>query len=398
MTQSQYNFYKAEAELPGITAEFSKMSIGALLRKEPVLTLPDGTPDDITNWLLNEFGEDGSPLAAFLEVALEEDLQTSRAWVFVDYPVVTDENLTREEKQEYRPFPKLFKAESVINWRTRKSKKGQLILDQIIIRGMTKEYKENAFHPTYRDTVWVHELDNEGLYKIRVFRRQDKATSVAVAAGQEVHDNMKLEFKEEETIETVTVNGRRLDFIPAWPLNGNIDVTPPIMNSVIDKEISLYNKMSRRNHLLYGAATYTPIIASDMSEEAFDEIVNSGLGTWIHLGRDESATILDTPTAALADMDRAIVQSIEEIAKLGIRMLTPEVDQSGIALEIRNAPQTAKLGSLNNKVSNTLRQIIKFMIYWRYEIDIPIEQIEFSLSSDWRLMLRTLFHSCAAVV
>src|SRR6478736_3191274 len=41
MTQQQYNFYKAEAELPGIVAQFAKMLVGGLLRKQPTLKLPE---------------------------------------------------------------------------------------------------------------------------------------------------------------------------------------------------------------------------------------------------------------------------------------------------------------------------------------------------------------------
>ena len=44
MTQQQYNFYKAEAELPGITAEFAKMLVGGLLRKSPTFKFPAGVP------------------------------------------------------------------------------------------------------------------------------------------------------------------------------------------------------------------------------------------------------------------------------------------------------------------------------------------------------------------
>src|SRR5690606_35379887 len=97
----------------------------------------------------------------------------------------------------------------------------------------------------------------------------------------------------------------------------------------------------------------TPVIMSDMSDKKFDEIVASGLGTWIKLDKDDDAKILDTPTEALEDMDRAISAVIEEMARMGIRMLSPETgEQSGVALEIRNAAQTAQLGTLNVKVSN----------------------------------------------
>jgi hypothetical protein len=93
--------------------------------------------------------------------------------------------------------------------------------------------------------------------------------------------------------------------------------------------------------------------------------------------------VLETPTAALQDMDRAIAASIEEIAKLGIRMLSPETEQSGVALEIRNAAQTAQLGTLNNKVSNIMGQVMVFMLNWRYDLELKVSDIEFSLSADF---------------
>jgi hypothetical protein len=82
-------------------------------------------------------------------------------------------------------------------------------------------------------------------------------------------------------------------------------------------------------------------------------------------------------------MDRAIVATIEEMARLGIRMLSPESAQSGIALEIRNAAQTAQLGTLNTKISETMRQVITFMINWRYNLKLVPGDVQFSLSSDF---------------
>lgn len=96
-----------------------------------------------------------------------------------------------------------------------------------------------------------------------------------------------------------------------------------------------------------------------------------------------TAGVLDTPTAALADMDRAIAATVEDMAKMGIRMLSPEAMQSGVALEIRNAAQTARLGTLNMKVSNTLQAIIAFMLYWRYGFECAASDINFTLSSDF---------------
>jgi hypothetical protein len=88
MNQAQYDFYKSEAELPGLTAQYCKVLISALLRKDSHLKLPDSVPAGAFEWLKNNFTLDGMSLFNFLDNALWEELQTSRAWVYVDYPNV----------------------------------------------------------------------------------------------------------------------------------------------------------------------------------------------------------------------------------------------------------------------------------------------------------------------
>jgi hypothetical protein len=237
----------------------------------------------------------------------------------------------------------------------------------------------------------VHEIV-EGFYRIRRYEKKVEDAQVIVVNGklqQKYTQNAagadpKLSAYElVETLETILMNGERLTQIPAWPLNGSVRVIEPMLSPFIDKEVALYNKMSRRNHLLYGASTYTPVLTGNITDDAFDEIVSSGLGTWIKLPENATASVLDTPTAALIDMDRAIASAIEDMAKLGIRMLTPETQQSGVALDIRNAAQTAQLGTLNIKVSNQMASIIAFMLNWRYDLQLKNTDIEFELSADF---------------
>lgn len=408
MTPGQYDFYRAEAELPGIVAQFIKMLVGGLLRKQPILKLPDDAPEEAKDWILNQFGQDDSSLAAFLDEALYEELQTSRPWVYVDYPVVTDiDNLTSEEKALLKPYPVLWKAETVINWAVKQDMFGKTVLKMIVVRSFEESFVDNEFHPVFIDTVKVHELDENGDYRIRKYQLLAKASTVTVVNGQKKPDGGKTSPKFElvDLIENILQDGVRLKFIPAWPLNGMIAPVEPTLLPLIDKEVNLYNKISRRNHLLYGASTYTPVITSDMLDDDFQKIVDGGLGTWIRLRQGDTATVLETPTAALADMDRAIAASIEEMAKMGIRMLSPESAQSGVALEIRNAAQNAQLGTLNTKVSNTMKQIICFMINWRYKTQYKPSDIKFDLSSDFNpmplgpdwLRLATEWHSAGLI-
>ena len=387
MSQAQYNFYKSEAELPGIVAQFARMLVGGLLRKQPTLSLPEGFPEEGYDWIMNEFGQDGSSLSSVLDVALWEEMQTSRAWIFVDYPAVDGEQLP-EDRKKTKPYPVIQNADTIINWQVDKNSTGGSVLTKVLVKGAVERYEKNEFHPTFHDCVYVHELDENRLYRVRVYERESPATEVNIISGQRVENtkSQQLEYKLVEVRDNILVNGERINFIPAWPLNGRIEASEPMLMPVIDKELTLYNKLSRRNHLLYGASTYTPVISGDMTDEQFDDIVDAGLGSWLRLPQGCTATVLETPTSALADMDRAIAASIEEMAKMGIRMLSPESAQSGIALQIRNAAQTAQLGTLNTKVSNTLRQVILFMLNWHYDADLELKDISFEMSSDFSPM------------
>lgn len=385
MTDEQYRFYRAEAEWPGITKQYARILVGGLLRKRPQLKLPDSVPSEAKDWLMDDIGRDGSSLAAFLDEAIWEEIQTSRAWVFVDYPVVENPDaLTPEQTKALRPFPVVVKAENVINWRVAADKiSGIQTLQSVIVRTYEEIVPEGEFHPKLTPTVWVHELNSEGNYQIRVFKREERASPEVINGARQLDVGTTGIFQYDRTI-TVQANGSPLTEIPAWPLNGRFDVAEPILTSIIDKEIALYNKMSRRNHLMYGAATYTPYIASDMEDAKFKAVVDSGLGAWFLIGQDDTAGVLETPTAALQDMDRAIEQTLGEMAKLGVRMLSPETAQSGVALELRNASQTAQLGSLNALVSTVLRDIICFMVNWRYDLDLHPSEFEFTMSEDFQ--------------
>lgn len=389
MSQGQYDFYKSEAELPGITAQFAKMLVGGLLRKPPVLQLPDSVPEGAKEWIINNIGRDDSTLVAFLDELLWEEINTSRAWIFVDYPSIDNPDaLDKESLDRIKPYPILQKAETVINWSTSVDIFGKTVLKYVIVKGYSDDYSINEFHAMRVPTVWVHELNEEGNYQIRIFKGTTKdngdQTLKMGGIGEKVQQLLPSgHFELVETIDNILNNGEPLKSIPAWPVNGNIEPIMPILMPIVDKEISLYNKISRRNHLLYGAATYTPVIMSDMPDEQFDEIVDAGLGSWIRLRQDDKADVLKTPTEALQDMQKAIESSIDEMAKLGIRMLTTENEQSGVALEIRNAAQTAQLSVLSTKISSTLKQVICLMINWRYNLDIPATDIVFNLSADF---------------
>jgi hypothetical protein len=392
MTQQQYSWYRSEAELPGLVSQYAKVLIGGLLRKPPQIKLPDDLPqhEEVENWLRNDFGYDNSSLISFLDDVLWEEMQTSRAWIYVDYPSVENiDVLSQEQRNALKPYPVIFNAETVINWTVgQHPETGVYGLTRVITRAFNENFTENEFHPDLVDTVMVHDLDESGRYRIRKYLKSTNNEQVPVVNGQirQNYTNMTNQgFQLVETYESIMINNERLNFIPFFPLNGSITPYEPMLIPLVDREVALYNKVSRRNHLLYGAATYTPVIMSDMTDEDFDEVVSGGLGTWIKLRSGDDVKVLETPTEALKDMEASITQTIDELSKMGMRMLAPEngANTSGVSLEIRNAAQTAQLGTLNAKISQTMRSVIATMINWKYGTEYSDKDIEFTLSADF---------------
>jgi hypothetical protein len=354
MTQVQYNFYLAEAELPGISSQFFKILVGTLMKTTPEVICSDKVTDEAKNWINSNIGNDGSSLGLFMRGCLEEELTSSRAWVFVDRPPMPEDlDKASALDDKYRPYPVLWLAEEIINWKKGLNTEGKEVPVRVVLKQSEEiPNPDNEFDTLKVDVFVVHELDAEGFYQVRIFKR---------------NKNQEFEIK---TISDIFFNGERLREIPAWPINGQYEPAEPALITFINKEIGLYNKLSRRNHLLYGAATYTPYVKSEMSPDDFQKIVDSGLGSWFKIGREDDAGVLEAPTGALQDYDRAIAATMDELAKLGIRIMTPEVSQSGVALEIRNAAQTSQVGFLAELLSIVFSKVIVFMLNWRYDLKL----------------------------
>jgi len=322
MTQKQYDFFKSEAELPGICSQYVSVIVGGLLRKGITLDLPDSVPEEAKNWILNDISIDGKSLVSFLDSSLNEEFQTGRTFVQIDLPVVPNfDDLTPEERKQIAPFLQYINAESVINWRSGVDRFGKQALVLLVIRTYEENLQENEFHPTYMDTVYVHDLDTTGYYRIRKYQKAvDSSPTNVVGDVIQNYNTVGEDFSLIYTNTNFLVNGERIGYIPIFPLNGEIEPIEPLFTALVDREVALYNKVSRRNHLLLGAATYTPVIMSDMSDDEFGKVVQAGLGSWLHLSKDDKIDTLKTPTDALNNMEESIKTTLDELAKLGIRI------------------------------------------------------------------------------
>ena len=391
MHPDQYRWYVAEGELPGLVAQYAKTLTGGLLRKHPIVNLPDEAPEGADVWINDRFTQDGRSIVAFLDDALWEEMVSSRAFVSVDYPNVNNpEDMSPEERDMICPYPVLWRAEDVINWQIGPDPvSGRPRLSRVVFRYISREYDRSPHHPDLVPRVADHFIDEEGNYTVQYYKKEGETSlkltngdlSMTEIFGHELFSSDN--WIPDGDLFVPRMAGEPLKRLPIFPLNGEVSLETPMLTPLIDREVALYNKVSRRNHLLYGAATYTPVMFSDISDEEFEAVVQRGLGTWIKLGPDDKIDVLRPPTDALKDMDRAIDASVNEMARMGIRLMSPETQQSGVALEIRNSSQTAQLGVLNTKISTTMREVIRLMLQWKYGPDFNVDEVDFTMSTDF---------------
>ena len=367
MTTTQFRMLVAEASWPGITSQFSALIVGGLLSEGVSLTLPVGG-EEAFEWIRNRFCVDSRDLLEFTKSLIEEHILTGQTFVRLDFPKVSQEeldNLTAEERSLLRPYPVIVKAEQAINW-----KYGEDGLQFFIIYEVVEDYSQNPYHPEHIEKIYVHELNSQGQYQVITYYRGSKTVD---------------DWKVEDAV-LFLVNDRPLTYIPIYSISDDPDsstILPPL-NTLVNKEVSLYNKVARRDHLLYSAATFTPIFASDSStDDTFYDIVNSGLGSWIRTGKDDRIYALQTPTDAVSDLESTIQSSLDEMAKLGVRMLSTEKVQSGVALQIRNAAQNAKISQMSVSISSTMKQVIANMLEWHYNVEVSPSEVSFTIQDDF---------------
>ena len=385
MEDDQWKLYLHEAELPGIAEQFARTVRGGMLRKPVVIEPPDDAPGTLESWLRTRPGAGGEDLLAFLTAALWEELKTSRAWIRVNHPGMS--GTEEPDGGPPAPYMELVKAREVIDWHTgMHPTTGQNALLSATVAKVVRLANDKDGNPQHVERVWVHDLDDEGYYRVRIYEKRRSRTIDAMDPNRNRRNSFVYQILDfgsfnqvDEQTNITDADGARLREIPLFPLNGLYDPLQPVFETFCNREIHLYNKQSRKNHLLYGTATHTLVVRTNDKDVAA-ELANLALGAYIRVDEEGAVDWLQLDPTALDAWDAEIQSVIGQLAKMGVRMLAKEMDESGVAIELRNAGQTSQLAALSRAISQMLQRIFTFMAAWRYGSEVG--PVKASLSPD----------------
>ncbi len=386
MKREQYDWYQTESNFPGYTLQHLKTMIGQILESKPSLQLPDNIDESVLDWIQNEFTADNKSLYQYIAELLYEELTTGRCFVWIDY-----------DEEQSKPVPFMLKAEDVLNVKYDGNKLKHVIIQVLeSIPNVGKRY-----HANYVKKLYVHELDpdDNNLYNLKIYEKQDSddrnsASSSSSAGNNDYYNGYVLR----EEIKPV-MNNNRLDFIPIYQMQGHDSIVNPPLQNFAKKEELIYNYQSRKTHLLYGAALYTPVLKTKLSEriaagkdgkqkvyqpgQAEENLRRGKLGGILVINQEDDLNILAGPSEAVADFDKGINDLHHELAKMGVRFLQEDRSrESGIAMRTRKHETGVILSSMTGRVIASCKKFITLMVNWREDLDLDENDISLTFSTD----------------
>lgn len=344
--QNDYNSYKLRASFFNATWRTVSALSGMLFRKPPEI---DVAPSVET--LLEDVTMDGKSLYIFAQQVALEVLTSGRLGVLVDYPQQDMAGMTLADaaKLNLRPTMAMYKAETIINWKTaRIGNKNKLVL---VVLTEDFSLAENQYEHKTEIHYRVLDLFN-GLCRIRVFRINDK--------------------KEDEQIEKdlfPLMNGKWLEAIP-FIFIGIDDTTPeidePPLIDLVDINLCHYRVCADYFDGIHYTGRPTAVIAGYTPENPGDKLYIGSASAWVFPDPQTKATFLEYSGQGLGPVEKCLDRLEQQMAILGARLLSAEKKavETAQTAQIHRAGESSILASIAQTISIGLTDALIIFSEW----------------------------------
>jgi hypothetical protein len=339
-----YQGYLKRAEFYPATQRTVDGLTGAIFRKEPQVTVPDGTEE-----LLEAMTARGLDFTTFSKQVVREVLSLGRYGVLVDVRDGDD-----------KAFAAGYDAESIINWRVEFIDR-QPVLTLMVLR-------ENVMVPSATDPFITETKERYRVLHMGILEETDKSVYV-----QEIYEKQKDKAGKDSFVllqQIIPVRrGEPLDKIP-FTVFGPTDLSAEIQKSpildLVDTNLSHYRTSAELEEGAYftGLPMYV-ISGRGLGEE---DPVEFQVGSRAALRLDEggSAQVLTVSGEGMGLLSRLMDSKESRMAVLGARIL--EDQKAGVeaaaTVAMRHRGENSLLASLSDTVARGLTDVLETMIWW----------------------------------
>ena len=321
--------------------------VGMVFRKPPTQDLPAALKvytDDIDM--------SGTTLDQFAKCVVEDVLGMGRIGILVDFPTVDfvgPVSLADAEKAGMRPALHVYEAMSIINWKTRRVN-NRTVLSMVVLAEGEMEAKDEFEDKEIKQ--WrVLDLDEDGFYRVRVFRKGDKNEDV------EISDVAPL------------MRGKRIPYIPfciVGPDGVEIEPDEPPLIDLIDVNLSHYRTNADYEHGCHFTGLPTPVVSGYTPANESDKLYIGSTSAWVFTDPQAKASYLEFSGAGLSELRENMGLKEQRMAVLGARMLATEKRKVETAEKsaIDRASENSVLSSIALSVSQALEWALGVFGEW----------------------------------
>lgn len=333
----EYTAYKMRALWYGAAARTTQGLVGAIMRKDPVVTIPAALADHVKDVTLT-----GISFTAFAKTTLEEVLKTGRYGVLVDMPAA--------EHETQRPYYAAYSAESIINWETVAVHGVQKLTLVVLCERVMVPKPDDRYARQCVEQYRVLRLNDANTYEVETYRE-----SV----------NTKGDW-ESQGVVTPTFRGAPFTYIPFCFFGPNTITSaiekPPILD-LVDVNLSHYRSSADLEHGRHFCGLPVYFFSGIPSLEK------------IRIGSSQALTAVDPNAKAmiveftgqgLGALEKALESKEKLMAVLGARLLeeSKSAVEAADTLSMRFSGEQSVLRSVASSVSTGLSKLLEWAALW----------------------------------
>lgn len=338
--QKAYDSYLARAVYPDIYSEAVSASVGIMHREPPTFEL---TPK--LEGLLQRATRLGEPLDLFLRRINTEQLISGRVGILADIVVNPQTNLPE-------PILVLYKETAIRNWNDNTENGDSSSLSLVIL--------DDSGYTLSKDFTW--ELEEK--YLVLALRENETFSNVgvfSVAKGKPSDEPEGLAFMQPN------VRGSTLDRIPFVCINAK-DLNPipdqPPLVGLARQCLSIYRSEADYRHSLFMQGQDTLVKIGGYGDD--DETTRIGAGSSISVPIGGDAKFIGVNSQGLPEQRQALENDYKRAqSKAGqVTDATSRAKESGDALRIRVAAQSATLPQIAQAGAAGLQKVLRDLAVW----------------------------------
>lgn len=352
--------YKQDAILTNFTALTKVGLTGLVFRRDPKIDLPS-----CISYLEDDATGDNFPLIQMAQAVVGEVLETGRHGILVDYPLAQGVvSLLDEQQAENVARLKMYKAESIINWKAVPIG-AKTMLSMVVLEEIIDTTAEDGFMWVQKKQYRVLRLDENQRYNQDIYDQDCllQSTYLPLRADGTCFNEIPFCFIGSEN------NDAAVDNIPLYDL---AVITLGHYRNSADLEEAIF-LCGQPTLFMHGEGSIEEF------KSAYPDGVKFGSRAGYYFGPGSGAQLLQASPNQMVDV--AMKRKEEQAVALGARLIAPPGGrETATSARIRFASQNSALYNVTSNIGDAMIRCLQWACQFMSK---AVEQVNFSINSDF---------------